>query len=183
VTETIIPLPIVRAAASVEAARAIAAKESRTQEDQQAIAAELQKARDQIELAQALGYATKKELEDLLDAIKELERETSGGSAATSFFERIRGLFANARESSQPQGTESDILTVRCAMTTAHRQEYGFRRIPISTTGWTIPDEHFSSLRSVLFIAGSLSSDTGAHEFDKLGAGLGSEHCLISPGR
>jgi hypothetical protein len=102
VTEAIIPLPIVRAAASVEAARAIAAKESRTQEDKQAIAAELQKAREQIELAQAFGYATKKELDDLLDAIKELERETSGGSAATRFFERIRGLFANARESSQP---------------------------------------------------------------------------------
>ena len=102
VTETIIPLPIVRAEASVEAARVVAAKENRTQEDNQAIAAELQKAREQIEMAQALGYATKKDLDDLQDAIKELERETGGGNAATRFFERIRGLFGKAREAVQP---------------------------------------------------------------------------------
>jgi hypothetical protein len=103
VTETIIPLPIIRAEASVKAARVLAAKESRTQEDKQAIAAELQKAREQIELAQALGYATKKELDDLQDAIKELERETGGGNAATRFFERIQGLFDKAREAVQPK--------------------------------------------------------------------------------
>lgn len=102
VTETIIPLPIVRAEASVEAARVVAAKENRTQEDNQAIAAELQKAREQIEMAQALGYATKKDLDDLQDAIQELERETGGGNAATRFFERIRGLFGKAREAVQP---------------------------------------------------------------------------------
>lgn len=102
VTETIIPLPIVRAEASIEAARVVAAKNNRTQEDNQAIAAELQKAREQIEMAQALGYATKKDLDDLQDAIKELERETGGGNAATRLFERIKGLFGKAREAVQP---------------------------------------------------------------------------------
>ena len=90
VTETIIPLPIVRAETSVEDARVVAAKKDRTKEDNQAIAAELQKAREQIEMAQALGYATKKDLDDLQDAIKELERETGGGNAATRLFERIK---------------------------------------------------------------------------------------------
>ena len=102
VTETIIPLPIVRAEASVEAARVVAAKNNRTQEDNQAIAAELQKAREQIEMAQALGYATKKDLDDLQDAIKELERETGEGNAADRFFERIKGLFGKARDAVQP---------------------------------------------------------------------------------
>lgn len=103
VTETIIPLPIVRAETSVEAARVVAAKKDRTKEDNQAIAAELQKAREQIEMAQALGYATKKDLDDLQDAIKELERETGEGNAADRFFERIKGLFGKAREAVQPK--------------------------------------------------------------------------------
>lgn len=103
VNDTIIPLPIVRAEASVEAARVLAAKEERTQEDNQAIAAALQNAREQIELAQALGYATKKDLDDLHDTIEELERETAGGNAAERVFERIKGLFARARDAVQPK--------------------------------------------------------------------------------
>lgn len=98
VTETIIPLPIVRAEAHVAAAKELAAKEDRNSEDNQAIAAALAAAREQIELGQALGYATKQDLDNLLEAIDELEEETKGDNAGTSFFERIEQLFDRARE-------------------------------------------------------------------------------------
>lgn len=98
VTDTIIPLPIVRAEAHVAAGKELAAKEDRTAEDNQAIVAALAAAREQIELGQALGYATKQDLENLLEAIDELEEETKGDNAAASFFERIGQLFERARE-------------------------------------------------------------------------------------
>ena len=98
VTDTIIPLPIVRAEAHVAAAKELAAKEDRTAEDNQAIVAALAAAREQIELGQALGYATKQDLDNLLEAIDELEEETKGDNAAASFFERIEQLFERARE-------------------------------------------------------------------------------------
>tara|TARA_Y100000114_G_scaffold146356_1_gene156977 strand:+ start:18402 stop:19316 length:915 start_codon:yes stop_codon:yes gene_type:complete len=98
VTDTIIPLPIVRAEAHVAAAKELAAKEDRTAEDNQAIVAALAAAREQIELGQALGYATKQDLDNLLEAIDELEEETKGDNAAASFFERIGQLFERARE-------------------------------------------------------------------------------------
>lgn len=103
VTDTIIPLPIVRAEAEVEAAKVLAAKENRTEDDNKAIVAALADAREQIELARALGYATKKDLDDLRDAIEELEEETKGDKAATSFFDRIEGLFDKALEAVQPK--------------------------------------------------------------------------------
>lgn len=102
VTDTIIPLPIVRAETQVEAAKVLAAKENRTAEDNEAIAAALANAREQIELARVLGYATKKDLKDLREAIDEIEEQTKDGNAATKFFDRIEGLFDKARKSAQP---------------------------------------------------------------------------------
>lgn len=59
-------------------------------------------AREQLRLGQALGYASKSEMKELLKKVDEIEDGTKNKGAATSIFDKIRGLFKKAGESSQP---------------------------------------------------------------------------------
>ena len=63
VEDTIIPLPLVRAEALLDSARPLAEKPQRTAGENDRLRRLLDAARVQIELAQALGYATKDDLE------------------------------------------------------------------------------------------------------------------------
>ena len=97
VEDTIIPLPLVRAEALLDSARPLAEKPQRTAGENDQLRRLLDAARLQIELAQALGYATKDDLEALSDELKTLQRKTEGQGFATGLFDRIKRLFEKAK--------------------------------------------------------------------------------------
>ena len=84
------------------AARKLAANKQRGAGDDARIQRLLTTAREQLRLGQALGYATKDEMKDLLKTVDEIEDGTKNKGAATSIFDKIRERFKKATESSQP---------------------------------------------------------------------------------
>lgn len=60
-------------------------------------------ARTELRFGQALGYATEKDMSDLIAAVDQIDRKTSGQQHGTGLLDRIRGLFEHARQASQPQ--------------------------------------------------------------------------------
>ena len=97
VENTIIPLPLVRAESLLDTARPLAEKPQRTAGENDRLRRLLDAARLQIELAQALGYATKDDLEALSDELKTIRRKTEGQGFATGLFDRIKRLFEKAK--------------------------------------------------------------------------------------
>ena len=102
IRDVIHPLPLTRASAAIEEARKLAANKQRGAGDDARIQRLLTTAREQLRLGQALGYATKDEMKDLLKTVDEIEDGTKNKGAATSIFDKIRERFKKATESSQP---------------------------------------------------------------------------------
>jgi hypothetical protein len=96
IEDTIIPLPLARAEASLDLARPLAEKPQRTPAENDRLQGLLAAARMQIELAQALGYATKADLAALSDELKTIESKTRGKGAGKGLFDRIKALFQKA---------------------------------------------------------------------------------------
>ena len=107
VEDTVIPLPLVRAEALLDSSRPLAEKPQRTAEENDRLRRLLDAARLQIELAQALGYATKDDLEALSDELKTIQRKTEGQGFGTGLFDRIKELFAKTRSDASKPRTSS----------------------------------------------------------------------------
>ena len=107
VRDTIIPLPIVRAEAAIDQAKSLSEKANRSEADNARLRALLTTARGQLHFGKALGYATDKDMDDLLEAVDELEEKTSDQKHGPGLLDRIKGLFDHARESSQSPGHEA----------------------------------------------------------------------------
>jgi hypothetical protein len=103
VEHTSIPLPLVRAQAAIEAAKGLSEKADRTPAENTRLRNLLATARTELRLGQALGYATEKDMSDLLAAVDEIDRKTSGQQHGAGLLDRIRGLFEHARQASQTQ--------------------------------------------------------------------------------
>jgi hypothetical protein len=104
VDDTVIPLPLVRAEALLNSARPLVEKPQRTAGENDQLRRLLDAAELQIELAQALGYATKDDLEALSDELKTIQRKTEGQGFATGLFDRMKALFAKTRsDASKPR--------------------------------------------------------------------------------
>lgn len=103
VEQTIIPLPIVRAQAAIEAAKGLAEKANRTAAENAKLRGLLETARTELRFGQALGYATEKDMSDLIAAVDEIDRKTTGQQHGTGLLDHIRGLFEHARQASQPK--------------------------------------------------------------------------------
>lgn len=102
VQETIAPLPLARAQSAIGQARGLAEKVDRTAAENTRLRSLLETAREQVRFGQALGYATKKDMDGLIEAIDEIEAKTGGQKHGKGFLDRIDGLFEKARDASQP---------------------------------------------------------------------------------
>jgi hypothetical protein len=102
VTETVIPLPIVNAQGLLKTAETLAEKKDRAKEDNAGLSASLNKARSQLELAQALGYGTKADFEKFYQQISEIEQKTADNKFGTGFFAKIKASLAELLKSNQP---------------------------------------------------------------------------------
>lgn len=102
VTRTIMPLPLARAQSAIEEGRTLMEKSNRTDAESARLGSLLARARDQLRLGQALGYATEKEMSDLVRAVEDMERRTSGKQQARGIVEPTRPMFDAANKASQP---------------------------------------------------------------------------------
>ena len=103
VTETIIPLPVVNAEASLKEAETLAEKKDRTNEENARLKASLDNGRSQLERAQALGYGKKSDFETFYQQLKEIEHKTADNRFGKGFFAKIKASIADFMKSSQPK--------------------------------------------------------------------------------
>ena len=91
-TDHVIPLPAIRAQAMLEQAEAFAEDADRSVEDSEQLAELLARAREELEMAELLGYGRASDYEDLYAQIGEIETKTQDGQSG-------QGLFSNLRDS------------------------------------------------------------------------------------
>ena len=100
VEETVIPLPLARAEALLARAQPLSEKPQRSAEEQGTLQLLLADARIQLDLARALGYATKRDLDALYDALKAIERNAEAKEGGKGLFDRLGELFGTANRNS-----------------------------------------------------------------------------------
>ena len=94
VETTIIPLPLLRAETLLDEARPVAEKPQRSAAENDRLRRLLAAARRQIELARVLGYATREDVDALIEELTTIDRRTEGQGAGSGLFDRIKAVFA-----------------------------------------------------------------------------------------
>lgn len=105
-TDTIIPLPVIRAEKLLKEAETLVEKEDRKEEENERLTGLLKDARIKLEFAQALGYGSKKDFKNLYEQLDEIEDKTGGSKSGTGFFDKIKRYLKDTLESSQ-KGAQS----------------------------------------------------------------------------
>ncbi|ATQ77731.1 hypothetical protein CR152_26920 [Massilia violaceinigra] len=94
ITTEVVPLPKLRAEEQIKTAQALAEKANRSKEENDKLAQSIAAARDQLKIAELLGYGDKKDYKPMYQQIDELEKKTAGGKSGMGWFEKIRQQLA-----------------------------------------------------------------------------------------
>jgi hypothetical protein len=89
-TDDVIPLPILRAEKLLKNAEALAENEERAVKDNETLASQLAEARNQLKMAELLGYGDKEAFEALYEQIEQIEEKTAGGKGGKGWFDKIK---------------------------------------------------------------------------------------------
>lgn len=89
-TDDVIPLPVLRAEHLLKKAEALVENEERTVKDNETLADLLVAARSQLEMAELLGYGTKKSFQPMYEQLDMIEEKTADGKSGKGLFNRIR---------------------------------------------------------------------------------------------
>lgn len=103
VTDTVIPLSVVTAEQLLDEAKTLARKADRSQQENESLSKLLKESETQLEFAEALGYGSEEDFENLYAQLENIEDKTESGQAGTGFFDEIEGFIDDAIESSQPE--------------------------------------------------------------------------------
>jgi hypothetical protein len=95
VTEEIIPLPPLRAAAMLDRAEKLAENESRTDRESADLAELLASARGQLKVAEALGYGDKDAYESIYKEISTIEEKTRDKKGGKGWFATVKDKLSN----------------------------------------------------------------------------------------
>lgn len=90
ITETIIPLPLVRAQDALASAEKLAEKKQRSADENKQLTASLGEARNQLMLAEALGYGVKSDFDHFYEDITQIVQKTADNKSGTGFFDKIK---------------------------------------------------------------------------------------------
>ena len=101
VKDYIVSLPMITAQTLLERADKLARKTDRPAADNARLANLLEQVRRELEFAQALGYGTEKDFEELYAQLEEIEQKSSGGKSG-GFFAKIKSTIARLLDSGQP---------------------------------------------------------------------------------
>lgn len=95
ITTEVVPLPKLRAELLLKEAQTLAEKKARTKEENDRLARNLKAAREQLQLAEILGYAKKKDYKPLYKELDEIEDKSGGGKSGAGWFDRIRNQLSD----------------------------------------------------------------------------------------
>jgi hypothetical protein len=90
ISERVIPLPLLRADVQLARAEALAEQERRSEEENKNLARLLDAVREQLKLAEALGYGDKTHYARFYSELEEIEGKTKLGGAGEGFFDQIK---------------------------------------------------------------------------------------------
>ena len=90
VTDHVLPLPVLRANALLDRAEELSEQEDRSDEDNENLANSLSAVRNQLEMAELLGYGESADYEELYRQIDRIEEQTDGGRSGKGFFNNIK---------------------------------------------------------------------------------------------
>ena len=101
VVDTVIPLPVVKAQELLKTAEDLAQKKNRTKEDNDRLKRSFDGANDQLQLAQALGYGTKKDFDKLYQQLAEVREMSSDNQSGSGWFAKVKASIAELLKTSQ----------------------------------------------------------------------------------
>lgn len=71
-------------------AQELAEKKDRSKEENDKLTKHLQAAREQLQLAELLGYGKKTDFNPMYDQIGEIETKSAGGKSGTGWFDKLK---------------------------------------------------------------------------------------------
>ena len=101
VVDTVIPLPVVKAQELLKTAEDLAQKKNRTKEDNDRLKRSFDGANDQLQLAQALGYGTKKDFDTLYQQLAEVREMSSDNQSGSGWFAKVKASIAELLKTGQ----------------------------------------------------------------------------------
>nr|WP_313036637.1 YfdX family protein [Achromobacter ruhlandii] len=90
VTTDVIPLPVLRAETLLRNAEALAENKERTDKVNKTLANQLAEARNQLKMAELLGYGNKKAFKPMYEQIDQIEEKTADGKSGKGWFDKIK---------------------------------------------------------------------------------------------
>jgi hypothetical protein len=94
-TDEVIPLPKLRAEHLLKQAQELAEKKDRSKEENDKLAKHLQAAREQLQMAELLGYGKKADFKPMHEQIGEIENKSAGGKSGTGWFDKLKQQLAD----------------------------------------------------------------------------------------
>jgi hypothetical protein len=88
--DDVIPLPVLRAENLLKNAEALVENEERTVKDNETLTKQLEGARNQLKLAELLGYGDKKSFKPMYEQLDAIEQKTAGGKGGKGWFDKIK---------------------------------------------------------------------------------------------
>jgi hypothetical protein len=96
ITTDVIPLPKLRAESLLKEAQALTEKKDRSKEDNEKLANQLKTVREQLQMAELLGYGRKRDFQPMYAQLESIEKSSAGGKSGAGWFDKIRRLVAEA---------------------------------------------------------------------------------------
>ena len=94
-TDDVVPLPKLRAEHLLKQAQELAEKKDRSKEENDKLAKHLQASREQLQMAELLGYGKKEDFNPMYEQISEIEKKSAGGKSGTGWFDKIKQQLSN----------------------------------------------------------------------------------------
>ena len=94
-TDEVMPLPKLRAEFLLNEAQELAEKKDRSKEENDKLAKHLQASREQLQIAELLGYGKKEDFNPMYEQISEIEKKSAGGKSGTGWFDKIKQQLSN----------------------------------------------------------------------------------------
>ncbi len=94
-TDDVIPLPKLRAEHLLKQAQELAEKKDRSKEENDKLTKHIQAAREQLQMAELLGYGKKTDFKPIYEQIGEIENKSAGGKSGTGWFDKLKQQVAD----------------------------------------------------------------------------------------
>jgi hypothetical protein len=89
-TDDVIPLPVLRAEQLLKSAEELAENEERTDTDAESLAALLAEARNQLNIAELLGYGSREAFKPMYEQLDAIAAKTADGSGGKGWFDKLK---------------------------------------------------------------------------------------------